>query len=89
MLLLVEKWINPLVESLDKLPNSIIDSLVKKVEALKTKYETTFFDVEKQIKETEQSLSKMIDDLVGNEFDMAGLRELKQLLGGVNDDEKN
>ncbi len=86
--LLQEKWITPLVDSLDKLPNSIIDTLLKRIEALSSKYETTFFDVEKQVKETEQSLSNMIDDLVGNEFDMAGLRELKQLLGG-SDDEKH
>ena len=45
-------------------------------------YETTFADVENQIEETEKSLSSMIDDLEGSEFDMLGLAELKKLLGG-------
>lgn len=42
----------------------------------------TFADVENQIEETEKSLSSMIDDLEGSEFDMLGLAELKKLLGG-------
>ena len=46
------------------------------------KYETTYFDIEKEIKETEASLCSMIDDLVGDEYDMKGLSELKSLLSG-------
>ena len=38
--------------------------------------------METQIEETEKSLSAMIDDLDGSEFDMLGLAELKKLLGG-------
>ena len=40
------------------------------------------FDIEKEIKETEASLCSMIDDLVGDEYDMKGLSELKSLLSG-------
>ena len=47
---------------------------------------TTFFEVEQQISETEATLSGMIDDLEGNEYDMLGLNELKKLLGGSNRD---
>lgn len=80
--LLKEKWITPLVESLMKLPDHMINELVSKIDYLAKKYETTFEQVEKEIAETEQSLCSMIDDLCGNEFDMAGLNELKKLLGG-------
>lgn len=47
------------------------------------KYATTFADVDAEIKETEQQLSAMIDQLTGSEFDMQGLKELQALLGGV------
>ena len=46
------------------------------------KYATTFFDIEEEIKSTEKELCSMIDDLVGNDYDMQGLREFKALLGG-------
>ena len=46
------------------------------------KYETTFAQVEADIRETEKTLSAMIDELEGSEFDMIGLREFKKLLGG-------
>lgn len=80
--LLKEKWIKPLIDNLMQLPDSIVAELVAKLETLAKKYETTFADVETQIEETEKSLSAMIDDLDGSEFDMLGLAELKKLLGG-------
>lgn len=81
--LLKDKWITPLIQSLMKLPDSIVNELVSKLEALTKKYETTFAEVETQISETEKALSAMIDDLEGNEFDMLGLSEFKKILGGV------
>lgn len=84
--LLEEKWINPLIQSLMKLPDIIVNGLVTKIEALAKKYETTFAEVETQIADTEATLSSMIDNLVGNEFDMLGLDEFKKLLGGVQND---
>ena len=84
--LLKDKWITPLIQSLMKLPDSIVNELVSKLEALTKKYETTFAEVETQISETEKTLSAMIDDLEGNEFDMLGLSEFKKMLGGVQND---
>ena len=84
--LLEEKWINPLIQSLMKLPDIIVNGLVTKIEELAKKYETTFAEVETQIADTEATLSSMIDNLVGNEFDMLGLDEFKKLLGGVQND---
>ena len=39
-------------------------------------------DIENQFVDTEAELSCMMDDLVGNEYDMKGLGELKSLLLG-------
>lgn len=39
--LLEEKWINPLIQSLMKLPDIIVNGLVTKIEALAKKYETS------------------------------------------------
>lgn len=79
--LLQRKWITPLVESMDGLPNAVIGDFVVKLDALCRKYETTFAEVEQQIADTEASLIALLDDLTGNEFDMKGIAELKNLLG--------
>jgi len=80
--LLHEKWIVPMLDSLSKLPDHIISDLITKLEAISTKYSTTLSDVDREIKETEKELSDTIDMLVGDEHDLAGLAELKKLLGG-------
>lgn len=80
--LLKEKWIHPLIQNLMQLPDRIVSELVDKLKALAKKYETTFAEIESQIKETEKELSLMIDDLQAGEFDMLGLHEFKKLLGG-------
>ncbi|WP_159022260.1 type I restriction-modification system subunit M [Formosa sp. L2A11] len=78
--LLELKWVHPIVTSLNNLPKTIIDELTSKVLRLSEKYSATYSDVAKEINRAENSLSKLIDDLEGNEFDMKGLNELKVLL---------
>lgn len=80
--LLDKKWIGNLLESINKLPDTIVDNLVSKIQALVSKYKTTYFELEKEIKETEKKLASMIDELEGNEYDMKGLSEFKALLLG-------
>ena len=80
--LLEAKWITPLQKQLEELPNAVIDELIGKVNALKNKYATTYADVCGQIDEAEKELAGMLGDLTGNARDMAGLEELKALLGG-------
>ena len=82
VLLLREKWINPLIKNLMQLPERIVSDLVSKVEALSKKYDSTLAELENEIESTERELSKMIDELEGNEFDILGLAEFKKLLGG-------
>ena len=52
------------------------------VKALGEKYLTTYSDIDSQIQEAEASLAAMLGELTGNEFDLAGLNELRSLLGG-------
>lgn len=80
--LLELKWIRPLVDSLHQLPRTEIATLTARVAALSEKYATTYKEVVEQIQTTEQSLSALIDELTGNEFDMQGLVEFQQLLKG-------
>ena len=86
MELLRDKWVEPIIENLLQLPDSIVSEFSSKLDSIVKKYGTTLSDIETQIEETEKSLSLMIDDLVGNEFDMRGLNEFKKLLGGIQND---
>lgn len=86
LLLVEEKWITPLISKLNQLPDSIIDSLVKKIQNLHDKYATTVFEIEDQIKETEKLLCSMLDDLEGDEFDMKGIKAFKSMLLGDYDE---
>jgi type I restriction enzyme M protein len=80
--LLEQKWIKSLLEGLEQLPANILDDLATKVQVLADKYATTFSDVEEELRETEATLSSMLDQLTGSDVDMQGLNELKSLLGG-------
>lgn len=82
MELIKQKWILPLVKSINELPDAVISDFVKKLESLCNKYEITFAEVEQQICDTEASLVSLLDELTGNEFDMKGIEELKILLSG-------
>ena len=82
LVLLEKKWIAPLTAELAKLPDSVVNSLVGKIQALQQKYATTFFDVENEIHETERQLAQMLDELDGSEYDLKGLSEFKSLLEG-------
>lgn len=80
--LLSKKWIVPFVNKLNELPKSIVDTLTKKVMNLAKKYETTLVDIDNGIKDAENDLISMLDELDANEDDTLGLKELKKLLGG-------
>lgn len=78
--LLELKWIHPIVNTMNNLPESIINDLTTKVQILSEKYVTTYSDVANEIGKAESTLSLLIGELEGNEFDMQGLNELKSLL---------
>lgn len=76
------KWIRPLSQNIAKLPQTVVDNFIARLESLCHKYETTFSEIERQIKDTEQTLMQMLDELQGSEFDLKGLEAFKSLLGG-------
>lgn len=80
--LLKKKWIESIISNLNKAPKTIIDTLIKQIEKMDKKYKETYFDLEREIKETQNILCEMIDQLEGNEYDMKGLSEFKSLLLG-------
>lgn len=80
--LLERKWVDPLMGGLMTLPQQSIDRLVKKIEALQEKYQDTYADIAGQISDAERELNEMLGQLVGDEFDMLGIAELRKLLGG-------
>ncbi|MEY8405919.1 type I restriction-modification system subunit M [Adlercreutzia muris] len=80
--LLERKWVDPLMGGLMTLPQQSIDRLVKKIEALQEKYQDTYADIAGQISDAERELNEMLGQLVGDEFDMLGIAELRKLLDG-------
>jgi type I restriction enzyme M protein len=80
--LLSAKWISPLVRRIEAMPDAVVGSLVNAVRDLEDKYATTYANIDAQIQEAESELVDMLGQLTGNEFDMAGIRELAYLLGG-------
>lgn len=80
--LLRMKWVEPIMASLTAIPDRIVADLTSKLVALSKKYEITFSEIEDEIEKTSDALCVMIDDLIGSDFDMQGLNELKALLGG-------
>jgi type I restriction enzyme M protein len=76
------KWVDPIVQSIFHMPVSIVNEFEVKVKNLVSKYSTTLLDIESQLVETVQTLAPMLDELVGDEFDLRGLVELKSILLG-------
>ncbi|WP_195984364.1 type I restriction-modification system subunit M [Clostridium sp. D33t1_170424_F3] len=76
------KWISPLCASLRAMPEAIIATLEKAVQALADKYAETYLELDKQIQKSEAALAGMIDDLTGSEFDMKGLSAFQSRLKG-------
>lgn len=76
------KWIAPLSSTLRSGPKTMISKLEKAVQTLADKYAVTYLALGVKIKKSEKVLSTMIDELMGNEFDMIGLAEFKSLLMG-------
>ena len=80
--LLEKKWIETIYDEILQLPNVMLDVFRKKIDKLAEKYADTYEDIENEIAKTEQSLTEMLEDLTGNEKDMAGVREFQKLLRG-------
>lgn len=80
--LLELKWIVPLNDELNRLPDQQIDGLTRKLEALVEKYRVTYADNAREIQQIEDDLACMVEELEGDEFEMKGLAELTTFLVG-------
>ncbi len=78
--LLTQKCINPICNDINGIASALISSLENQIASLATKYDTTYTDLEDGIRDAEVSLSSMLEDLTGNDFDMRGLAQFKNLL---------
>lgn len=76
------KWIRPLIESLFKMPESIIDVVVDDILGLCSKYKTTLTGIQNEKKDISSSLTDMLSELTGSKSDMDGINELIRILGG-------
>jgi len=80
--LLESKWLTPFLTELHHLPRLVTTSLIGKLEALVEKYRITYADNAREIKQAEDALVSMLEELDGGEFDLKGIEELKTLLAG-------
>lgn len=81
--LLYKKWIAPLVVGLEGLAYDALSTLEDKLRAMHKKYESTLVDIEENLAETQSEFIEMTNKLMGSESDLAGLKELINLLGGA------
>ncbi|MCY8972878.1 hypothetical protein MOE37_15030 [Bacillus atrophaeus] len=84
--LLKLKWIDPLVESIRKLPDVLINEITKKISSLQQKYAKTFVEISNEFEDSKENLVGFLDELTGSEFDMTGISEFKLLLNGDKND---
>ena len=80
------KWILPILNEIKTIPDTVISLFTSKVSMLSKKYGETMVDLSAKIESSEKELCAMLDDLVGDEFDIKGLQEFKKLLGGSKND---
>ncbi|WLP85700.1 type I restriction-modification system subunit M [Mycoplasma seminis] len=78
--LLAIKWINPLIASLESLPERMLQDFCEQLTKLKAKYEYRLVDIEQDIINTQNELIAMLDELEASDSDKLGLEEFKKLL---------
>ena len=84
--LLKEKWLSPVMQGINSIPNSIKRELNRTIQDLITKYQYPITELDTEIDKTENILSGLLGDLSGNDYDMAAINEMIKLLGGENNE---
>lgn len=78
--LLEEKWILPLCTSLNEMPGKVVDDFISSLTKMTEKYSETLSSIGSEIKQTQKELFELMGELTGNDFDMKGLENLKEIL---------
>ena len=84
-LLVNKKWYYAIGKGIIDLYTAISHKLAERITELSKRYKLTLTDLDSQINEAESSLSDMLGELTGNDYDMKAFAELIELLGGSND----
>ena len=80
--LLREKWVTPIVDEVNSLPDRLFSWFCSKLDALYKKYQYPLAGIDNDIMAVEGELFSLVKDLTGDEYDTLALRELEKLLGG-------
>ena len=78
--LLRKKWIEPICYGIESTLRSVLIDLEKKVSDLSKKYAVSYKSLEEQMKEAQEELAGLVSELTGDEYAVAGLKEL---IGGL------
>ncbi len=78
--LLHKKWIEPICYGIERTLHSVLTDLERKVSDLSKKYAVSYKSLEEQMKESQNELAELVSELTGDEYAVAGLKEL---IGGL------
>lgn len=81
--LLRKKWVEPYIGRVSALAPAAVELLIAKIQGICDKYEVTYGDEDAEIAELSYELSGMLGKLVGNERDVAGVRDWAAFLQEV------
>src|SRR5699024_4859710 len=84
--LLFVKWVEPIMLGVHDLGIKLFQDVERKMMDLHNKYATTMVEVQSNIQESNKELVDMMNNLVGNDSDMAGIRKFQALLRGDGND---
>jgi type I restriction enzyme M protein len=74
--LLHKKWVTPICEGIHAILTFVLTTLEKKVAIMETKYAISYTEIENSLKDSEQNLASLIDQLTGDENAINGLSNL-------------
>ena len=66
-------------DGINKLFISVSKSISNRISVLADRYENTLRDIDSDISSISDTLSKLVDELVGDEFDMNDYKKFKQI----------
>ena len=79
--LLEAKWITPLVDALNEMPITVVQDFNAELTRICNRYSEPLTTLDEQINQTQTELFSLMDELTGNDFDLNGLKTLKEILG--------
>ena len=79
-LILIEKWITPIINDMNNICNNTITTFINGIEGIKNKYSNNLAEINEEIHKADEELFALMDELVGNETDMLAIQMLKDAL---------